>query len=134
MVTGMERIFLTLAAAMGFLAVGLGAFGAHGLKRKLAPLADATDRLGWWETGAHYHLTHALALGLVAFLVARAPSTAANASGYLFLAGMLLFSGSLYTMTLTGIRVLGAVTPIGGLCLLAGWASLGFAAWSGLRS
>ncbi len=119
---------------MGFLAVALGAFGAHGLKRKLAPLADGADRLAWWETAAHYHLTHALALGLVAFLVARAPSTAANASGWLFLAGMLVFSGSLYAMTLTGVRVLGAITPIGGLCLLAGWASLGFAAWKTLPS
>jgi uncharacterized membrane protein YgdD (TMEM256/DUF423 family) len=130
----MERIFLTLGSAMGFLAVALGAFGAHGLKRKLAPLADGADRLAWWETAAHYHLTHALALGLVAFLVARAPSTAATASGWLFLVGMLVFSGSLYAMTLTGVRVLGAITPIGGLCLLAGWASLGFAAWKSLPS
>jgi uncharacterized membrane protein YgdD (TMEM256/DUF423 family) len=133
MVRDMERIFLTLSAAMGFLAVALGAFGAHGLKKKLAPLADGADRLAWWETGAHYHLTHALALGLVAFLLARAPSSAATASGYFFLAGMLLFSGSLYTMTLTGIRVLGAVTPFGGLCLLVGWATLGYAAWTSLR-
>lgn len=118
---------------MGFLAVAFGAFGAHGLKKKLEPLTDGAQRLAWWETGAHYHLTHALALGLVAFMIAKAPSSAATASGWLFLAGMLLFSGSLYTMTLTGIRVLGAVTPIGGLCLLLGWASLGYSAWTSLR-
>ena len=117
----MERLFLVIAAVNGFVAVALGAFGAHGLKAKLAALADGAQRLGWWDTAAHYHLTHALALGLSAYLAARAPGSAAQVSGLCFTAGIVLFSGSLYAMTLTGARALGAVTPVGGLLLLAGW-------------
>jgi uncharacterized membrane protein YgdD (TMEM256/DUF423 family) len=119
----MERVFLVLASVNGFMAVALGAFGAHGLKGRMAALADGAQRLAWWETGAHYQLTHALALGLSAYLVARAPGAAAQVSGYCFAAGIVLFSGSLYAMTLTGVRALGAVTPLGGLLLLAGWAA-----------
>jgi uncharacterized membrane protein YgdD (TMEM256/DUF423 family) len=117
-----------LAAVNGFVAVALGAFGAHGLKARLAALADGAQRLAWWETAAHYHLMHALAIGLSAYLAARAPGAAAHASGFCFAAGIVLFSGSLYAMTLTGVRVLGAVTPIGGLLLLAGWAAVLIAA------
>jgi uncharacterized membrane protein YgdD (TMEM256/DUF423 family) len=123
----MERIFLVLAGINGFLAVALGAFGAHGLKARLATVADGTQRLAWWETAAHYHLMHALAIALCAYVAARAPGTAAHASGFCFLAGIVLFSGSLYAMTLTG-RALGAVTPLGGLFLLAGWAAVTIAA------
>jgi uncharacterized membrane protein YgdD (TMEM256/DUF423 family) len=129
----MERLFFLLAACNGFLAVALGAFGAHGLKGKLGALADGAQRLGFWETAAHYVLAHALALGLCAVLVSRSTSSAATISGYCLAAGILLFSGSLYAMALTGMRGLGAVTPVGGLLLLAGWAALALAALS-LRS
>ena len=119
----MERFFLIAAGINGLLAVGLGAFGAHGLKARLANAADGAQRLGWWETASHYHLTHALALGLSAYLAQRT-STTATVSGYAFLAGILLFSGSLYAMTLTNARVFGPITPLGGLCLLVGWAAI----------
>jgi uncharacterized membrane protein YgdD (TMEM256/DUF423 family) len=124
----MERLFLVLAAINGLAAVALGAFGAHGLKARLAAVADGAQRLAWWDTAAHYHLTHALAIGLSAYLAARAPGAAAHASGFCFLVGIILFSGSLYAMTLTGARALGAVTPLGGLLLLAGWAAVLIAA------
>ena len=120
----MERFFLIAAGINGLLAVGLGAFGAHGLKARLANAADGAQRLGWWETASHYHLTHALALGLSAYLAQRTSTSAATVSGYAFLAGILLFSGSLYAMTLTNARVFGPITPLGGLCLLVGWAAI----------
>ena len=120
-------VWLSVSGISGFLAVGLGAFGAHGLKARLADVADGAKRLGWWETAAHYHLMHALALGLVAFVIVRAP--AARFAGVAFLLGTLLFAGSLYVMALGGPRWLGAITPLGGLSLLAGWAIL---AWCGV--
>jgi uncharacterized membrane protein YgdD (TMEM256/DUF423 family) len=122
----MDKVLLALTGAMGFLAVALGAFGSHGLKRFLAARPDAEDRRGWWQTAAQYHLAHALALGVAACFVARAPL--ASTAAWLFTAGILLFSGSLYAMTLTGIRKLGAVTPVGGLLLLGGWVVLGTSA------
>jgi uncharacterized membrane protein YgdD (TMEM256/DUF423 family) len=124
----MERLFLILCGVNGLLAVGLGAFGAHGLQARLATLADGAQRMGWWDTAAHYHLVHALALGLVSQLLARGLGAAAQVAGYCFLGGIVLFSGSLYAMTLTGLKVLGAVTPLGGLGFLAGWAALIIAA------
>lgn len=120
----MERLFLVLSGAYGFLAVALGAFGAHGLKTRLSGLADGAQRLGWWETGAQYHLAHALALALAAYLAARTGGTAATVAGFCFAGGVLLFSGSLYVMTLTGSRALGPVTPLGGLLLLVGWGAV----------
>jgi uncharacterized membrane protein YgdD (TMEM256/DUF423 family) len=126
----MEKPFLVISGVLGFLAVALGAFGAHGLKGRFSDLPDGVTRLGWWETAAHYHLVHALALGLAAYLSARTGgATVATLSGVSFVLGVLLFSGSLYVMTLTGIRALGAVTPIGGLFFLAGWVALAVAAW-----
>jgi uncharacterized membrane protein YgdD (TMEM256/DUF423 family) len=124
----MERLFLALCAGNGLLAVALGAFGAHGLRARLSPLADGAQRLGWWETAAHYHLMHALALGLVSQLVARNASVALQVAGFAFLFGIALFSGSLYTMTLSGVRALGAITPLGGLGFLVGWAAILIAA------
>jgi uncharacterized membrane protein YgdD (TMEM256/DUF423 family) len=123
----MHRVFFAIAAVLGFLSVALGAFGAHGLKTRLASLPDGADRLEWWKTAALYHLTHALALALTAgwFGQTRAGRVACVA----FCVGIALFSGSLYTMTLTGTRWLGAVTPLGGLSLLVGWAALAIAAW-----
>ena len=123
-----ERFLLALAGANGFLAVTLGAFGAHGLKARLSGLSDGLQRLGWWETAAHYHLMHALALGLCAQLLARGLGTAVQAAGVCFTLGILLFSGSLYAMTLTGITKLGMITPLGGLLFLAGWTAIVVAA------
>lgn len=126
----MERLALFASGIFGFLAVALGAFGAHGLKARLSPLADGATRLEWWNTGAHYHLVHALAFVAVAYLATRTTSTAVTVAALSFTAGILLFSGSLYTMTLTGVRALGAVTPIGGVGFLVGWVSIAVAAWS----
>ena len=126
----MERTAFIAAGINGFLSVALGAFGAHGLKSRLADASDAAQRLGWWETASQYQMAHALALGLVAYLAGRLQaggvggSTAASVAGYAFLAGILVFSGSLYAMTLTGTRALGAITPLGGLCFLVGWAAV----------
>lgn len=114
--------WLMIGSASGFLAVALGAFGAHGLRSRLEGAVDGAKRLGWWETAAHYHLVHALALAVVALVLAKAPQ--ARFAGYAFTVGTLLFSGSLYAMALGGPRVLGAVTPLGGLGFLAGWAVL----------
>jgi uncharacterized membrane protein YgdD (TMEM256/DUF423 family) len=127
MVRSMHRLFFTFAASLGFLAVALGAFGAHGLKSRLAALADGPDRLAWWSTAAQYHLAHALALALAAGLFG--DTRLGRAACVAFALGITLFSGSLYTMTLTGTRWLGAVTPVGGLGMLAGWALLALAAW-----
>lgn len=117
----MERLFLVMAGVNGFLAVGLGAFGAHGLRRMLASVEGGPRRMEVWNTAAHYHLLHALALGLVAYLTTRSSSQAAAVAGYLFAAGIVFFSGSLYALAWSGVRALGAVTPFGGLCFLAGW-------------
>lgn len=124
-----ERVSILLAGVVGFLGVALGAFGAHGLKRRVEPLPDGAQRMAWWQTGAQYHLVHALAIGLCAVRPSAAQTPSAVAP-WLFLAGIVLFSGSLYGMTLTGARKLGAVTPIGGTLFLVGWASL---AWSAFR-
>jgi uncharacterized membrane protein YgdD (TMEM256/DUF423 family) len=126
----MFRLFLALSALNGFLAVAFGAFGAHGLRSRLAGLADGPERLDWWRTAATYHLAHALALGLVAVLVGRSAGAALSVAGFAFLVGIALFSGSLYVMVLSGVRALGAVTPVGGLAFLVGWAAL---AWAALR-
>lgn len=123
----MHRLYFTLAAVLGFLSVALGAFGAHGLKSRLAALPDGADRLEWWKTAALYHLTHALALALAAGLFGQ--TRAGRVACVTFFVGIALFSGSLYTMTLSGVRWLGAVTPLGGLSLLVGWAALALAAW-----
>jgi uncharacterized membrane protein YgdD (TMEM256/DUF423 family) len=128
MVRLMHRLFVTLAACFGFVSVALGAFGAHGLRNRLAALPDGAQRLDWWQTAALYNLTHALALLIVASLFGQA--RAGQVACIAFSLGIVVFSGSLYTMTLTGMRALGAVTPIGGLALLVGWAAFAVAAWS----
>lgn len=121
----MERTALLLAGVLGFLGVALGAFGAHGLKKRLAGAADGEARLAWWATGAQYHLIHAVAIGL-ATLRPDPMHAGSAAAPWLFTAGIALFSGSLYAMTLTGRRALGAITPLGGLLLLAGWAAIAY--------
>lgn len=120
----MSRIFVALSGVLGFLAVALGAFGAHGLRATMGTLPDGAQRLEWWTTAAHYHLTHALALALAAWLVHRGAGTPATVAGWSFVAGITLFSGSLYLMTVTGQTKLGAVTPFGGVLLLVGWGAV----------
>ncbi|MDM9557726.1 DUF423 domain-containing protein [Bordetella petrii] len=116
---------LTILAALNMIAaVGAGAFGAHGLKRMLAP-----DLLAIWQTGVLYHLVHALGLFVVALLGARFGSTLLSTAGAVMFAGIVLFSGSLYLLALTGTRWLGAVTPLGGVAFLAAWALVAWAAW-----
>lgn len=124
----MNRLLMVLAASLGFLGVALGAFGAHGVKKLLEGADDAAQRLGWWETASKYHLIHALAIGLTAVLAAHVEGAAPKAAGWLFAAGVLVFSGSLYAMTLTNVKLLGMVTPIGGLLLLAAWALVAYSA------
>lgn len=115
--------WLLIAAINGFLAVAAGAFGAHALQGALDAPALQT-----FETGARYHMYHALAMGLAAFAIRGDAAGAATAASALFLAGIVLFSGSLYLLAFTRLRMLGMVTPFGGLAFLAGWAALGYAA------
>ena len=124
----MNRSLTVLASALGFLGVALGAFGAHGIKKMLEADPDAAQRLGWWDTASKYHLIHALAVAFTAVLAAHVDGPSPRLAGWLFTGGIVLFSGSLYAMTLTNLKVLGAVTPIGGLLLLAGWALVGYSA------
>jgi uncharacterized membrane protein YgdD (TMEM256/DUF423 family) len=119
---------LAISAVNGFLAVALGAFGAHGLRGKLANTPDGTRRIEWWQTGANYQLAHAVASALAALCAERIPGAAPATAVWTFSAGCVLFSGSLYVMAVTGIRKLGVITPLGGLAFLAGWASLLWAA------
>jgi uncharacterized membrane protein YgdD (TMEM256/DUF423 family) len=125
----MSRIFVVLSGLLGFSAVALGAFGAHGLRSRLESLPDGVKRLEWWNTAAHYHLTHALALGLAAWLIHRGAGASATVAGWSFVAGVALFSGSLYLMAITGQTKLGAITPLGGLLLLVGWGAVVVAGW-----
>ena len=124
----MDRRLAFLTAFLGFTAVALGALGAHAVKGAVLGLPDAVDRLNWWEVGARYHVVHALAVGLVAVLSAHVTSRFPNLAAGLFTLGIILFSGSLYVMALTGVRTLGAVTPFGGVAFLAGWLALGLGA------
>jgi uncharacterized membrane protein YgdD (TMEM256/DUF423 family) len=118
----LDRTFALIGAVLGFLGVAAGAFGAHALRARLSP-----EDLAIFETAARYQMYHALALLGVAWAASRWPGGATTASGWLLLGGTLVFSGSLYLLVLTGARWLGAVTPIGGLALLAGWAALAWA-------
>ena len=116
----MPKLLILLAGINGFVAVSLGAFAAHGLKARLS-----AELLNTFQTGVQYHMYHALALLGVGVLALNYPHAALpKISGYLFLLGIILFSGSLYGLSMTGIRWLGAITPIGGLALLAGWGCL----------
>lgn len=124
----MSRVFLLLAAVAGFSGVALGAFAAHGLKSQLS-----AEYLAVFQTGVHYQLVHALALFGVALLAERLPGRLTSLAGGLFALGILLFSGSLYALTLSGLGKLGMITPLGGLGFLAGWFCLGLAAWRGGR-
>jgi uncharacterized membrane protein YgdD (TMEM256/DUF423 family) len=107
--------WIRIAGGIGFLGVALGAFGAHALKARVSP-----EMLSIWQTGVLYHLIHALVL-LALGLYARATGTDIRWPARFFLAGILVFSGSLYALVLSGVRILGAVTPLGGVALLIGW-------------
>jgi uncharacterized membrane protein YgdD (TMEM256/DUF423 family) len=121
----MAKIFITLASLSGMLAVMFGAFGAHALKGRLNDYA-----LGVFQTAVQYHFYHSLALLAVGILALSQPQTALlKSSGWLFLLGILVFSGSLYLLSITGVRWLGAVTPLGGLAFIAGWACLAATGW-----
>jgi uncharacterized membrane protein YgdD (TMEM256/DUF423 family) len=120
-----EVVFFRLGALLAGLGVALGAFGAHGLKERVSP-----DLLAVFETGVRYQMYHALALLGLSLAWTRWSTAHLTAAGYLFLAGIVLFSGSLYLLTLTGTRWWGAVTPLGGVAFLAGWIALLLAARS----
>ncbi len=120
----MARNFLILAAISGMLLVILGAFGAHALEARL-PAAQ----LVWWQKAVNYQGLHTLALFGTGLLALHFPSRALSVAGWLFLAGILLFSGSLYLLTLTGLRTLGMITPLGGTAFIGGWFALALAAW-----
>ena len=124
----MDRLFFGIGCALGFTGVALGAFGAHALKARLAP-----DMLAAFEVGVRYQLIHALALLALAWACTRWPGRWVNASGWLFIAGTLLFSGSLYALGLTGVRGIGIVTPVGGVALLLGWLCLLAVPWRASR-
>lgn len=117
------KIFVVLGAVLAGLSVAAGAFGAHALRGQLEP-----RMLEVFETAARYQMYHALALFAVAWLVQQTQAQAAQLAGWAFVAGILLFSGSLYAMALTGVRVLGAITPIGGVAFIVGWSALVVAA------
>ncbi len=119
----MARTFLLVGALAGFTGVALGAFGAHGLRGRLTP-----EMLAVFETGVRYQLVHAVALVALSSLMPRLSGWLAVWAGWLFTVGIVLFSGSLYLLAFTGVRVLGAITPLGGVAFLVGWAFLAFAA------
>jgi uncharacterized membrane protein YgdD (TMEM256/DUF423 family) len=118
------KLWLALGALLGCLAVVLGAFGAHGLERALADDSQIADKLANWETAARYQMYHALALLAVGFLAARRCGLAVNVAGVAFALGTLIFSGCLYGLVLSSQRWLGAVVPIGGTLMIAGWLAL----------
>jgi uncharacterized membrane protein YgdD (TMEM256/DUF423 family) len=122
----MDRLFFLTGSVSAFLAVALGAFGAHALKARL----DA-NLLATFEVGVRYQMYHALALLAVAWACTRWPGTALVAGGWLFVAGTVLFSGSLYALCLSGERWLGAITPIGGAAFMGGWLCLAWGVWRG---
>lgn len=124
--TPLDQRFFRLGALSGSIAVAAGAFGAHALRERLGPAM-----LLVFETGARYQMYHALALMAVAWAATRWPGKLTTAAGWCFVAGTLLFSGSLYAMALTGQRALGAITPLGGVAFLSGWLCLAFAARRG---
>ncbi len=121
----MAKLFISLASISGMLAVIFGAFGAHALRGKLDDYA-----MGVFDTAVQYHFYHALALLAVGVIALGQPQTTLlRSSGWLFLLGTVVFSGSLYLLAITGTRWLGAITPLGGLAFIGGWACLAVASW-----
>ena len=121
------KLFLILGAAAGSLGVAFGAFGAHALRERLAP-----EMLAIYQTAVQYHFWHALGLVAIGLAAAHLPeSMPLKWAGALMLAGIFLFSGSLYALALTGVRALGAITPIGGVAFIAAWIAFAWAVWKG---
>jgi len=120
----MDRTFLLLGAVAAFLAVTLGAFGAHGLRGRLSP-----EMMAVFQTAVQYQMYHALAILLVAATMGHLSGWLIQTAGWAFVVGIVLFSGSLYALALSGVTILGAITPIGGVAFLIGWACLAFAAF-----
>lgn len=118
------RLWIVLGAVSAFLSVAAGAFGAHALKARLP-----ADLLTIFETGARYHMYHSLGLIAIGLVAQLRPSPLLSGAGWAMVAGIVLFSGSLYALALTGVRALGAITPLGGLGFLAGWAMLAIGVW-----
>jgi uncharacterized membrane protein YgdD (TMEM256/DUF423 family) len=121
----MSRTFIVIAAIIGFLGVALGAFGTHGL----AATFEANGRADTFHTATQYQMYHALALLAVAWLESKSPNRLLRWAGYLFITGVVLFSGSLYILSIFDVRIMGAVAPFGGAAFLGGWTLLGVAAW-----
>lgn len=122
----MQRRFMAWGALLAMLSVGIGAFGAHMLKTVISD-----EHLQVYETGVHYHMVHALGLILIALVAGQwGESTRLRWAGRLLIAGIILFSGSLYVLSITGISILGAITPLGGVCFIAGWICLAWEAFS----
>jgi uncharacterized membrane protein YgdD (TMEM256/DUF423 family) len=121
-----ERLLLILAALNMMVAVGAGAFGAHGLKQVLS-----SDMLAIWHTAVTYQVMHALGMFVIALLIPRLGQPLLGVAGAVMLAGIVIFSGSLYALALSGVRMLGAITPIGGVAFLAAW---GMVAWAAYRA
>jgi uncharacterized membrane protein YgdD (TMEM256/DUF423 family) len=120
----MDRVFFVIGSLSALLGVALGAFAAHALKGRIG-----ADLLVTFEVGVRYQMYHALALLAVGWAHAQWPGPVLTASGWLFVVGTVIFSGSLYALSVTGVRWLGAITPIGGVAFLAGWACLAWAVW-----
>ncbi|WP_085993998.1 DUF423 domain-containing protein [Oceanobacillus senegalensis] len=113
------KVFIIIAAINGFIAVALGAFGAHGLEGKLTE-----KQLGTWETAVQYQMFHTVALLVTGLILAKFESSALTWAGWMFFIGIIIFSGSLYAYSVTGIKTFGMITPIGGVAFLAGWVLL----------
>jgi uncharacterized membrane protein YgdD (TMEM256/DUF423 family) len=122
----MQQTWFVLGCVLMIAGVLAGAFAAHSLKQHLS-----ADSLETWQTGARYHIYHALGLLAVAYAAGKWQSGLSSLAGWLFIVGIVLFSGSLYVLAISGVRWLGAITPLGGLSFLAGWACLALAAWRG---
>ena len=121
------KLFIMMGSLNAFLGVALGAFGAHGLKTKVSP-----EMLTVWQTGVQYHLVHALGLVLIGILCHLMPEIILlRNAGWFLLLGIVLFSGSLYVLALSGVRGIGMITPLGGIAFLIGWLLLVVAAWKG---
>ncbi len=125
----MNSKWFVTGAIMAAVGVAIGAFGAHGLKTSVS-----ADLLAVFEIGVRYHMYHALALLLVGLAETRCSARLLNVAGYLFVLGIVFFSGSLYLMTLSGARWLGAITPIGGICFIGAWIVLAVAAYRRTKS
>lgn len=121
--SAMDRTFMVIGAVAALIGVGVGAFGAHGLRGRASP-----EMLAVFETGVRYQMYHAIAILVIALALSRLDGPLIRWAGWLFAAGIVIFSGSLYALVLTGTTSLGAITPIGGVAFLAGWTCLVIAA------